>query len=202
MHTPAEVVYTLDDRDRIVDVNEAWSEFALANDGGALLPGAVLGRPVWDFIADAQTSLLYARLFERVRAGDKVVRFAFRCDAPATRRLLEMSITRQPGDSIRIVVRLLQQQERQRVPILDAQAPRSAAYIRMCAWCKRIPNARGEWLEIEDAIVQLGLFDQAPVPDITHGMCEACSDAMMASLDDSNAAPMGPIVLGAMPTAA
>ncbi len=72
--------------DTIIAVNDKWTAFAAAHDGGALLPPTILGRSLWDFIADRTTILIYRRLFERIRAGAGPVRFGFRCDAPALRR--------------------------------------------------------------------------------------------------------------------
>ncbi|MEO8257680.1 MAG: hypothetical protein ABI868_10095 [Acidobacteriota bacterium] len=85
MPAESDVAYTLDASDTIIAVNDAWIAFAAANDGVPLLPPAILGRSLWDFIADHTTILLYRRLFERVRAGVGPVRVTFRCDAPARR---------------------------------------------------------------------------------------------------------------------
>ena len=72
-----DVVYVLDESDAIATVNDSWTAFARANGGEALLPPAIIGRSVWDYIADPTTRLLYRRIFERVRTGMGPVRFRF-----------------------------------------------------------------------------------------------------------------------------
>jgi hypothetical protein len=64
MSVRADVVYTLDASDAIVEVNEAWTAFAASNGGATLLSPAILGRSLWDFLADETTSLIYRRLCE------------------------------------------------------------------------------------------------------------------------------------------
>ena len=56
---------------------------------------------------------------------------------------------------------------------------------KACSWCKRLEYGP-EWLEVEAAIVPLGLFeDDAPPPEITHGICPDCAREMHALLDFS-----------------
>lgn len=105
MGLPGDVEYTVSASDTIIAVNDEWTAFAASNDGGALLPPTILGRSLWDFIADRTTILIYRRLFERIRAGAEPVRFGFRCDAPALRRWLEMSIVTQAAGALCLVVR-------------------------------------------------------------------------------------------------
>ncbi|MDQ3347404.1 MAG: hypothetical protein M3545_05495 [Acidobacteriota bacterium] len=198
MSVDSGVAYTLDASDAIIAVNDAWIAFATANDGVPLLPPAILGRSLWDFIADRTTILLYRRLFERVRAGISPVRFSFRCDAPALRRLLEMSIVMQPAGALRLVVRSVRVEGRPAVLLLDPAGKRSDAVLRMCGWCKRIPDRGGRWMEIEAALPLLALFDQTALPAISHGICGECHRVMMEAADDPVVAASGRIGVGAL----
>jgi hypothetical protein len=199
MSVRADVVYTLDASDAIVEVNEAWTAFAASNGGATLLSPAILGRSLWDFLADETTSLIYRRLFERVRAGAGPVRFGFRCDAPAVRRLLEMTITAQPGGALTLVVRALQLEDRPVMPLLDPGVKRSEILVRMCAWCKRIPDSSGRWMEIEEALPRLEIFQQQGLPAITHGICQDCQRLMTVAIEDAERAASGAITLGDWP---
>lgn len=67
-HGP-EVLYTIDDADRIVYVNEGWNRFTDENEVSHLAPDQVLNRPLWNFIADAETRHLNQVLAARVRSG-------------------------------------------------------------------------------------------------------------------------------------
>lgn len=176
-----DVRYVVDAADRICEVNDAWSDFARANDGEHLLPPAIIGRPIWDFIADQGTSGLYQRLMERVRAGRGPLRFGFRCDAPAVRRQLTMHMTLEDG-AVCFTVRAAALEPRPRVPLLDVTVPRSGELVSMCSWCKRIETAQGRWLEVEDAIGPLGLFQSDLLPTISHGMCGECYDQVVSAL--------------------
>ncbi|MEO8071489.1 MAG: hypothetical protein ABI652_08805 [Acidobacteriota bacterium] len=203
MSVDSDVGYTVDARDAIITVNEAWVAFAAANDGVPLLPPAILGRSLWDFIADRTTILVYRRLFERVRAGSGPVRFTFRCDAPALRRLLEMSIAIEPADALRFVVRPVRVEDRPAVQLLEPTeptGPRSDAVLRMCGWCKRIPDPSGRWMEIEAALPLLTLFEQTALPATSHVMCEECHRVMMGAIDDPVSAAVGRVGVGTLPS--
>lgn len=180
---PADVIYSLDKADRIIEVNDAWTWFAEANDGPELIPPAILGRSVWDFISDPTTVQIYRLLFQRVRAGAGPVTFPLRCDSPSARRFLEMTIADSAGKALEIVVRTLQVEPRPVVTLLNRYAVRSDVVIRMCAWCMRLPDIEGAWLEVEDALPRLGLFGSSFVPLISHGMCDGCRAAVLAALD-------------------
>ena len=182
----SDVTYSLNADDQIIAVNDAWTTFALANDGAALAAPGILGRSMWEFIADPTTVLVYERLFERVRSGVGGIRFQFRCDAPAIRRFMVMSISGGEDDRLDFVVRTLRVEPRPTLTFLDAHAKRSDVIVRMCAWCKRIPDARGDWIEIEAALPQAGFFDGAVVPLISHGMCEDCYRAACRMIEAAN----------------
>jgi hypothetical protein len=200
--TLPEVVYTVDDHDNIIAVNSAWSAFATENDGAQLLPPAIIGRAIWDFIADATTIQIYRRLFARVRAGIGPVKFAFRCDAPTKRRLLEMHIAKQPTGTLKCVVRSLRVEDRPAIPSFNSAKVSSDALMRVCGWCKRTPDANGDWLEIEQALPRLALFQQPALPAISHGICEDCQRAMTSALEDAELAASGDIKLGDYASAA
>ena len=181
MMPAGDVHYVVDGADLICEVNDAWSAFARANDGQHLLPPAIIGRPIWDCIADQGTSGLYRRLMERLRAGRGPLRFGFRCDAPAVRRRLTMHMALVDG-AVSFTVRATAEEPRPPVPLLNVTVPRSGDLVSMCSWCKRIETTRGRWLEVEDALGPLGLFESDLLPSISHGMCGECYDQVVAAL--------------------
>jgi hypothetical protein len=66
----------------------------------------------------------------------------------------------------------------------DRRATRTSAHVRACAWCKRI-RVGSKWMEVEDALEPLKIFDMEQLPQITHGICRACRRAMeMATAAD------------------
>ncbi|MDX6769184.1 MAG: hypothetical protein SF051_06600 [Elusimicrobiota bacterium] len=182
MSEAADVVYHVDARDELVFVNPQWDRFASENDGQAFLSHLVLGRPLWDFIADITTRQLYRDMLARVRAG-RALTFPLRCDSPDMRRSLSMRATPLDARAVAFTVRTLETQPRPGVRLLAAEGERRGAPLRMCGWCRKV-DVEGAWLEIEDAVARLGLFD-APQPPLTHGICADCE----AQLDRTIGAP-------------
>jgi len=100
MEETAKISYRIDAQDHIVFVNDEWSNFALANNGAHLVKESVLHTSLWRFITDLTTEYLYRQILRRVRTGIEM-RFTLRCDAPETKRLLEMLITPMAGGEVR-----------------------------------------------------------------------------------------------------
>jgi hypothetical protein len=55
----------------------------------------------------------------------------------------------------------------------------------MCSWCKQVRLAEAVWVEVEEALVQLGLLELESLPQITHGACQACYADIMLALSAS-----------------
>jgi hypothetical protein len=193
---PGSVVYRIDASDRIVAVNTAWGEFARANSGTHLLEPGILGQRLWHLISDLTTKELYRNLVTRVRQGFTPVRFGFRCDAPDQRRLLQMAMSAREDGGVLFEVSSLAVQDRPTVSLLGTPAGRVGEHMRICGWCKRMPGPEGTWLELEEAVRTLNLFDEAHLPALTHGVCPPCEATMMKALDDSVLAASGQVRLG------
>ncbi|MEO8200403.1 MAG: hypothetical protein ABI679_07780 [Gemmatimonadota bacterium] len=194
-----DISYRIDSADRIISVNAGWTSFARANRGEHLLPEAVIGRPLWHWIADPATCQIYRALIEQVRQGGGPVRFQFRCDAPGIRRLLRMKVVHRGEGEIGFDTTLLRSQRRRAVPVLDPESERSRGLLTICGWCMRLPVPGGSWLEIEIAIPRLHIFEGPTPPRLTHGICPACSEAMVKMLDDPRLAASGLVIVGTLP---
>ena len=190
----SDLQYRLNAQDQISSVNQEWVSFAEANEGRTLLPPEILGRPLWDFIADVETQHIYRVIHRRVRTLRVPVRLSFRCDGPERRRLLQLDILAGDGLELLYRVRTLKEEIRPSVPLLDPRRPRSETFVTMCAWCKRIAASPRRWLEVEDGVAALGLFDETRPPQITHGVCEECTVSLHQTLEGSRDHP----VLGAL----
>ena len=53
----------------------------------------------------------------------------------------------------------------------------------MCGWCKRVAVPPDRWLEVEEAVAALALFDEPRPPQLTHGVCEECSSRLSDILE-------------------
>jgi hypothetical protein len=174
--------YCVNAEDQISSVNEEWLSFAEANEGTTLLPPGILGRPLWDFIGDMETKHIYGVLHRRVRTRGIPVRLSFRCDGPECRRLLQLDILPHQDQELVYRVRTLKQESRALVPLLAPQRPREESFVTMCGWCKRVAVSPRIWLEVEEAIAALALFDEPRPPQLTHGVCEECSESLSGML--------------------
>jgi hypothetical protein len=196
------VIYRVDAADRLVGFNAGWPAFANANRGGDLLPASLLGRSLWDFIADATTSHLYHVMTERLRNSGPRICFRFRCDAPARRRLLAMEMTSEGMGGIRFCVDSVLEEARQSIPLLEPDFPRDERFITMCGWCKQLRLSTGAWAEIEMALEMLGLLgDASPAPAISHGICPPCHRAILSVIHDRTLGAAGTVSLGPIPAA-
>jgi hypothetical protein len=192
------VLYRIDIEDRLAEFNDGWLAFAQANGGHALHPSNILGRSLWDFVADAETSHLYQVMVQRLRQGGPPTRFRFRCDAPDRRRLLAMEITGDKAGGIQFSVSSVLEDPRVSLSLLDPAHPRAEHLLTMCSWCKRARLPPERWVEIEQAVEELNLFDDSPLPGVTHGICPACHEAMVGALADPAKGTAGTVTLGAI----
>lgn len=176
-----QVRYHLDAEDRLDGFDAGWTAFAHANDGEALLPSKVLGQPLWTFISDSTTILIYRKILQRLRAGGPPVAFRFRCDSPDRRRLLGMRITSDRSGGIQFDVTPISEEWRAPVLLLAANAPRDAGLVLMCAWCQHVRLPSERWVEVEEAIDGLAIFNTDTVPRVSHGICPSCSVTWLES---------------------
>jgi hypothetical protein len=179
------LVYRIDDENVITYVSENWQSFARDNAwAGDCSPENVVGHLLWDFIQGMETRHLYKSVLQRVRGGKHVGPIPFRCDSPEERRFLELFLTLLPEGQVEITSTLVQIELRDSVKLLDREAPRSSEFVRICSMCKKIAVSRNEWVEVEDALAQLRIFEADKMPGLTHGICPTCYQIAMADIDE------------------
>lgn len=171
--------YSVDGRDRLIRVDDAWLRFATENDAPQLTRDFVCGRPIWDFISGSDTRVLYELLFERVRADGLERRVPFRCDSPNLFRFMELQLGPGEDDGIDLCGVLVREQSRVYCPLLDRALPKGLYRFPACSVCRRV-FAYGEWLEAEEAIQKLGAFESSRPPALEHAICDPCRILMKA----------------------
>lgn len=68
------------------------------------------------------------------------------------------------------------------VALLDAIVEHGGDPLLMCSWCKQL--AVGDaWVEAEEAVTRLGLFDDRHVPGLSHGICPRCRKGLMERVE-------------------
>lgn len=166
--------YQVDSGDRIRFVDAEWLEFARQNAGSMLDRDAVLGRPLWEFIAGEETRQLYSLIFNVARVQMREINVPFRCDSPTCRRYMELAIAPLADGFLNLSGLLIREEPRPYVALLDPSVPRSDVFVRICSWCKRVFIPPNEWAEVELAIRCLNVFASSDLPALTHVMCTAC----------------------------
>jgi len=175
------ISYQIDSSDRLVQVNEGWSEFARGNDGEQVMPELVLGEPLWKFISDHTVSDIYRRLVLIARQGRRSS-FRYRCDAPRYKRTFQMEISATEQGHVKFRSALLSEEERAAVPLLMPRTRPSNTYVRICSWCHVVAWPGETWKPLETATERVVDVDEADPPELTHGICETCAQSMLELL--------------------
>lgn len=172
------LVYCLDAADRIASLNDAYLHDAAAGGPIEAVREALMGRVLWQVLPQATD--WYGPLVRRARADGREIHFRFRCDTPALRRLLRMRIVPDASTGgVCFESTIVGVQPRPPVALLDPAVPHGSDLVTMCSWCKRV-EARGEWLEVEDALERLEAAGIRSLPSVTHGVCPRCLDELVA----------------------
>jgi hypothetical protein len=121
-------------------------------------------------------------LLRRVRGELRSIDLAFRCDGPALRREMDLRIVSQSSGRLVLFSASLRAEERRDEfqPLLAAYAPRGEETLTMCGWCDRF-LVGDEWVEVEEAVARLGLFEMPEMPAISHGVCPDCTEMLLAA---------------------
>lgn len=178
------VVYEIDAQDRLVAVNDQWTAFAVANDAPELSPPGILGVRLWDAVTDRTMRELYRGVLKRVRAGVDV-HYQFRCDGPTMTREMVMQVGLLPDGRVRFTSHMEAATERPAQPVLDRRTLRSDELIRVCGWCQRVAVSADRWVDVEVAIRRIPVHAAGLLPQLTHGICPTCYDAVIADLRTS-----------------
>ncbi|GAX62387.1 hypothetical protein SCALIN_C31_0022 [Candidatus Scalindua japonica] len=166
-------IYRIDRDNKITYVSKSWDIFARENGTPELCEENVKGQPLLDFFSGMEVKHLYRLIFEKSRNTKQSMEFPFRCDSPKLRRYMFMKILYVDEDAIEFETRILREVPRPEIELLDIDAKRGTEFIVMCAWCKCV-KTNGVWLEVEQAVNKMRLFDQPVLPRISHGMCKKC----------------------------
>jgi len=173
-----EVTYRTDSNGRIISVNREWTRFAIENGAPELQGKAVLGKQLSDSFAGDETRHVYTLIVEKVHRKNRAAVVPFRCDGPTIRRMMELTILPREKGETEYRARELREEETPYLPLLDPDRPRSGDMVLVCSWCRSV-RVGEEWVEVEEAVRQLRLFEAVEMPSITHGICERCSEKVL-----------------------
>ena len=165
--------FTINQDDQIVTVDDNWLQFAELNGATELSRAAVIGKSIWNYFSGSTTLNLYRSLFERVRSEHLRIKLPFRCDSPGLLRHMELEIDAEPDGHLKLIGRLLRQENRD--PSTDDLARLPEQGIVMCSLCKRV-QASGKWVEPEIVARKYDIFGETEAIKIEQSVCETCQD--------------------------
>lgn len=168
------IQYHIDATNRIQFINEAWFEFAAQNDAEKLNLDYIVGNSIWEFIAGKEVKELYGLIFKAVRKKQKDAVFNFRCDSPACRRYLRLSVSPLPDEALLLSTEQIREVSRSTVPLLDLDTVRGEEYLTICSWCIKARLSSKKWVELEEAVNHFDLLERKDFPKLTHGICPEC----------------------------
>ena len=171
--------YAIDRSNVIESVSDAWLDFAQKNGAPELTREKVIGRSLWEFVSSSDTLSFYHALFHRVRSKDIEVDIPFRCDSPDLLRFMVLNLRPGPNSGLKLSGRLLREEKRTHVPLINEFIGAGEQRFVMCSLCKRV-NAFGSWLEPEEAVKRFHVFETVHAADVQHGMCDQCQELASA----------------------
>jgi hypothetical protein len=179
------VAYTIDEEDRIIEVNTGWAEFAADNDAPELIEPTFDGT-LWQAIADAGTRSMWHSVVTVVRSTQRPVTIPYRCDAPHIRRWFEMQIQGIGEQRVRFRSALVAVEPRP-APIDRIEIERESddredlPLVLGCSWCARY-GADGHWVELEQAVRHHRWLERDHPPKVRAGICPECASRIRKSL--------------------
>jgi len=175
-----------------------WNMFAGENHASAeLTASAVVGRCLFDFFDGAEVRESQQRLHKLIVTRQRsFLAYEYRCDAPAIRREMRLSIS--PVEVQGLLVALLYQstllraQPRPSISLFERPAAAEDAslpQLAMCSYCHNVripPDAGdGEWVSPEQYYRRGGGENVR----LSHTICPDCYTRIVAPLLDETAAP-------------
>ena len=180
--------YRVDKTDVLTWVDDVWLAFARENGATELTEQHTLGHSLWEFIADRATRQLYQQIHSRVRSTCKTVVLPFRCDSPTLRRHMVLTIRLEDSGQLVYEGALQHAEPCPTLNVLDPTFHRSHAVLTTCSCCKRALIEPLGWLEVEDAVARLGLFETPEAPELRYSVCHDCVEVVSGTPGNGNAA--------------
>jgi len=174
--------YRIDQSDCIYAVGNDWQRVAeYNNEGNNCGLNSLQGKSIFEQFGDAETRMIYAKIFTRVRERLQEVRFQIHCDELTVIRILEACIAPLESGHIEVSFRLVKEQRRDPTIILEACGV-GQPIMTMCSYCGDLKDCDGIWQAMESEVNRLDLFSAAVLPKLSHGICPSCAKNFLANI--------------------
>lgn len=184
------MVFIIDAADRIIHLDDEWAKYAAEKGEADLATDRLIGRPIWSFLHGIETIHLYRLLVLRARRGVQI-ESRLRVEAGGVSQFMRMRMQSVGGDSVIFEATPLPEDiaPEDMAASMESSGGRpqdpnvsqeevAPALLVVCSWCGRLKIRDETWVEVEVAISQLGLFELESLPQMSHGVCEECYQAM------------------------
>lgn len=94
---------------------------------------------------------------------------------------MELDVIPCAEHSIEFRSTILREEHRPVVALLDTHRESLEDFLTLCSWCRKVKVA-AQWVEVEEALRLLKLFESETLPRISHGVCPACTEAVLHTL--------------------
>jgi len=166
---PGEVIiYEVDAENIITRIDASWKVFAESNGAPELNEANVIGKPLLHFVSGNVTKKFWINLLNHVRTSGIAHSFNYRCDAPNTKRHMNIKVAPLDAGHLRITSTLLSTKPRPLQIHFRRAQQRTAASIARCSMCNKVAYNK-EWIEAEE--LNRGLKTTL---DVTYGICPVC----------------------------
>lgn len=136
--------------------------------------GSIIGLPIRSFVIGDSARMLIETLLTRVRITGRPVKCLYRCDTPATQRVMEMALTPLKEKRVRVKHKTIKEVRR---PSVLMQGSNPKKLVKHCCMCERVLY-EGAWVDVED--LRKKLANTAPSffeeHRYVHTICSSCSD--------------------------
>ncbi|MDO9019914.1 MAG: hypothetical protein Q8S73_15435 [Deltaproteobacteria bacterium] len=176
-----DITFVLGADRRIVQFNEAWSRFALANGGGAGLQrweGG--GAPIDEAIPEVLRAF-YVDAFARSLASGERWEHEYECSSAETYRRYRMVTYPVDGRFLVVVHSLVAELPHERAECAPTGAYAADGIIVLCSHCRRVRNPAGlrrwDWVPA---------YVRSPPENVSHGLCEPCYEFYWGTLPEDD----------------
>lgn len=177
------VIYTIDQNNRIISVDEGWEHASII--GGAkdsLEKNKIIRHFINEYISDEATQIYYDAIFKSCRLNQKVITNEYRCDSPSHQRFMKTTFTPHKNGNITLFNETLYQ-----VPFIEKlfiedktkDFPDSSSNImKRCSICNRLRSHDNiKWIEPEMIAGKENLH-----LDVVHTVCSDCKSKISEKL--------------------
>jgi len=166
MENNPELIYIIDSNDIIVEIISYDSANEYEIDMGKR-------NNFFQIIHSPELEIIFRAIFSEVRNG-KIFTSFYRCDTSEFKRKYKFSAKFE--NEMIILKHFLVYEEKIDSNVMFVE--KGGELLRMCAWCNKFYVAGRGWMELEDALFHLNIFEEIKISPISHGICEPCSEIL------------------------